>query len=149
MKERPFGIVNGFWAIILHALGVQVGVAWFALKPSLESYAGCALPGLSASPMRCSCSYVQVGSFQNWHLFPEGQGTQHLRSLLPKTIPLMVVETRVLIYWVLGPPGFTSFQHLLAVLWKQYRTNHAQSPRVYMALTIWVLGGESLSKRSL
>ena len=36
---------------------------------------------------------------------PEGPSTQYLRTLVPKTIPLMVFGTRVLKYWVLGPSG--------------------------------------------
>ena len=36
---------------------------------------------------------------------PEGPSTQYLRSLVPKTILLMVFGTRVLKYWVLGPSG--------------------------------------------
>ena len=31
--------------------------------------------------------------------------TQYLRTLVPKTIPLMAFETRILKYWVLGPFG--------------------------------------------
>ena len=39
--------------------------------------------------------------------FPECPSTQHLRTLVPKTIPLvMVFGTRVLKYWALGPAGF-------------------------------------------
>ena len=37
--------------------------------------------------------------------FLDGPSTQHLRSLGPKTIPLMVFGTRGLKYWVLGPSG--------------------------------------------
>ena len=40
--------------------------------------------------------------------FPEGPSTQYLRTLVPKTIALMVFGTRVLKYWVLGPSGFDS-----------------------------------------
>ena len=35
----------------------------------------------------------------------EGPSTQHLRTLVPKTIPLMVFGTRVLKFWELGPSG--------------------------------------------
>ena len=35
----------------------------------------------------------------------QGPSSQYLRSLVPKTIPLMVLGTRVLEYWVLGPAG--------------------------------------------
>ena len=38
--------------------------------------------------------------------FPEGPSSQYLRSLVPKTIPLMVFGPRVLKYCVLGPSGF-------------------------------------------
>ena len=34
---------------------------------------------------------------------PEGPSTQYLRTLVPKTIPLMVFRTRVLKYWVFDP----------------------------------------------
>ena len=37
--------------------------------------------------------------------YPEGPSTQYLRTLVPKTIPLMAFGTRVLKYWVLGPSG--------------------------------------------
>ena len=36
---------------------------------------------------------------------PEGPSTQYLRTLVPKTIPLVVFGTRVLKYWLLGPSG--------------------------------------------
>ena len=36
---------------------------------------------------------------------PEGPSTQCLRLLVPKTIPLMLLGTRILKYWVLGPSG--------------------------------------------
>ena len=36
---------------------------------------------------------------------PEGSSTQYLRSLVPKTIPLMVFGTKGLKYMVLGPFG--------------------------------------------
>ena len=36
---------------------------------------------------------------------PEGPSTQCLRTLVPKAIKGMVVGTRVLKYWVLGPSG--------------------------------------------
>ena len=35
----------------------------------------------------------------------ESPSTQYLRTLVPKTIPLVVFGTRVLKYWVLGPSG--------------------------------------------
>ena len=37
----------------------------------------------------------------------EGPSTQYLRTLVPKTIPLMAFGTRVPRYWVLGPSGST------------------------------------------
>ena len=37
--------------------------------------------------------------------FPEGPSSQYLRSLVSKTIPLMVFGTGNLKYWVLGPSG--------------------------------------------
>ena len=40
--------------------------------------------------------------------YPEGPSTQHLRTLVPKTSKGMVVGTRVLKSWVLGPSGLTS-----------------------------------------
>ena len=39
---------------------------------------------------------------------PEVPSTQQLRFLDPNTIPLMAFGTRVLKYWVLGPPGTRS-----------------------------------------
>ena len=44
---------------------------------------------------------------------PEGASTQDLRSLVPNTIEGMVLETRSLKYWVLGPStsqGLTKIQ---------------------------------------
>ena len=35
-------------------------------------------------------------------------GTQYLRTLVPRTIPLMVFGIRVHKYWVLGPSGYVS-----------------------------------------
>ena len=35
----------------------------------------------------------------------EGPSTQYLRTLLPKTIPLVAFGARVLKYWVLGSSG--------------------------------------------
>ena len=43
--------------------------------------------------------------------YPEGPSTQHIRTLVPKTVKGMVFGTRVLEYWVLGPSGsFLNFQ---------------------------------------
>ena len=39
--------------------------------------------------------------------YPEGPSTQYLRTLVPKTIPLMVFGTKGLKYWVLGPSGLS------------------------------------------
>ena len=47
-------------------------------------------------------------------LFPEGPSTQYLRSMVPKTIPLMVFGTRVLNYGVLGPSGHILSKSLFA-----------------------------------
>ena len=38
--------------------------------------------------------------------FPEGPSSQYVRTLVPKTIPLMVFGIRVLICWVPGLSGF-------------------------------------------
>ena len=43
---------------------------------------------------------------------PEGQGTQYLRFLVPKTILLMVFGTRDLKHWVLGPSGCMLYKFL-------------------------------------
>ena len=40
------------------------------------------------------------------HSCPEGPSTQYFRSLVPNTIISMVVGTRNLRYWVLGPLGW-------------------------------------------
>ena len=57
---------------------------------------------------------------------PEGPSTQDLRSLVPKSIPLMVVEANVLRSLVLEPSGFASAQRIpslgpkvLWALWSQ------------------------------
>ena len=55
-------------------------------------------------------SVLQLQRNKQFKLFPEGPSTQYLRSLVPKTIPLMVFGTRVLKYWVLGPSGFHNTQ---------------------------------------
>ena len=34
-----------------------------------------------------------------------GPSTQYFRTLVPKTLKGVVVEIRVLVYWVLGPSG--------------------------------------------
>ena len=44
-------------------------------------------------------------TFEAWR-FPEGPSTQHVRTLVPKTVKGMVSGTGVLKYWVLGPSGF-------------------------------------------
>ena len=36
---------------------------------------------------------------------PEGPSTQYLRTLVPKTQKGMVLKTRILEYWLLGPSG--------------------------------------------
>ena len=45
------------------------------------------------------------GLFWTLESVPEGPSTQYLRLLAPKTIPLVVLGTRDLKYWVLGPSG--------------------------------------------
>ena len=37
---------------------------------------------------------------------PRGPSTQYLKTLAPKTIPLMIFGTNVFSYWVLGSSGF-------------------------------------------
>ena len=39
---------------------------------------------------------------------PEGPNTQYSRTLVPNTIKGMVLGTRVLNYWVLGPSAYLS-----------------------------------------
>ena len=41
--------------------------------------------------------------------FPEGPSTQYLRTPDPRTMSLVVFETRVLKCWVLGPSEFVCF----------------------------------------
>ena len=41
---------------------------------------------------------------------PEGPSTQHLRTLVPKTIKGMVFGARVLKSWVLGPSGVVTWE---------------------------------------
>ena len=48
--------------------------------------------------------------------FPEGPSTQYSRTLVPKTIPLMVFGTRVLKYWVLGASGFANPANVFRIL---------------------------------
>ena len=57
------------------------------------------------------------GAGQSFNTTPEGSTTQYLRSLVPKTILLMVFGTRVLKYWVLGRSGYPfSRRHALESL---------------------------------
>ena len=51
--------------------------------------------------------------------YPEGPSTQYLRTLVPKTIPLMVFATRVLKYWVLGPSGLCK----IMTFWVMFRAS--------------------------
>ena len=41
---------------------------------------------------------------------PEGESTQYLKTLVLKTMPLMVFGNRILKYWVLGPSGKSFFR---------------------------------------
>ena len=41
--------------------------------------------------------------------YPEGPSTQYLRTLVPNTIRGMVVGSKGLKYWVLGPSGLWSY----------------------------------------
>ena len=57
---------------------------------------------------RCQTRYELTGRF----LCPEGPSTKYLRTLVPRTIPLMAFGTRVLKYWVLGPSGMAIWKHV-------------------------------------
>ena len=64
----------------------------------------------TVSHRRATKSFCKYLGLPMWFLalscfFPEGPSTQYLRTLVLKTIPLMVFGTRDLKYWVLGPSG--------------------------------------------
>ena len=61
------------------------------------------------------CSALRIITRVCGIYFPEGPGTQYLRSLVPKTIPLMVFGIRVLKHWVVGPPLGCQFGYLNAL----------------------------------
>ena len=77
---------------------------------------------------------------------PEGPSTQYLRTLVSKTMPFMVLGTRVLKYWVLGPSRFSwdpRMQIILTlgpIIYEHYLTFLGQfgSPGFYTPLT-WAL----------
>ena len=48
---------------------------------------------------------IQANLMNSPNRNPEGPSTQYLRTLVPDTIKSMVLGTRSLKYWVLGPSG--------------------------------------------
>ena len=74
---------------------------WFWSRSTVQCFNSLGLGALYTDIrylLYCVCAYIYI-------YVAEGPSTQYLRTLIPKTIPLMAFGTRVLKYWVLGPAG--------------------------------------------
>ena len=68
----------------------------------------CNLADKVASRMHCAVDGRTVHDLNMYNclaFYPEGPSTLYLRTLVPNTIQGMVIRTRDLQYWVVGPSG--------------------------------------------
>ena len=96
---------------------------------------GCLHLGPPAKASSCQFAHPTVHD-------PEGPSSQYLRTLVPKAIKAMVLGTRDLTYWVLGPSGYMRYGQYFRyaartwIVYKDFSTHNRFPAYIYSYICI-------------